>query len=396
VNRRVFLGTSIGAFSTAFLTNIDASAQAPATVAIIGHTGRGNYGHGMDTCWLHNPFFKIVGVADADEEGLRKAKVRLESPTAYLDYEMMLQKERPTFVSIAPRHIDQHAEMVLSAVKYGAKGIYIEKPFCRNIGEANAIIEAAESAQTKIALAHRNRYHPVLPKVQQLLQEGLLGELLEIRMRGKEDHRGGVQDLWVLGSHVINIAQLLTGGFTAVSATIFQDRNIAIATDRREGDEGVGIVIGNRLRARFDTKAGFPVFFDSIKGKGTSDANFGLQIIGTKGVLDFRVDTEPFVHYLEGNFQKPQLVTDRWVPISSAGINRKEPLIAINQLVEGHQGALLDLKDAVGMDKQPLCSMYEGLATIEAIIGVLVSHCSSGKRIAMEDLPLDNPLIHFK
>ena len=40
-------------------------------VAVIGHTGKGNYGHGIDTVWLKVPQCEIVAVADADEKGSR-------------------------------------------------------------------------------------------------------------------------------------------------------------------------------------------------------------------------------------------------------------------------------------------------------------------------------------
>lgn len=45
--------------------------------AVIGHTGRGNYGHGLDVVWRKIPGVEIVGVADADPNGLEKAMRRL-------------------------------------------------------------------------------------------------------------------------------------------------------------------------------------------------------------------------------------------------------------------------------------------------------------------------------
>ena len=33
-------------------------------VAVIGRTGKGNYGHGLDTVWLNNNRAEIVAVAD--------------------------------------------------------------------------------------------------------------------------------------------------------------------------------------------------------------------------------------------------------------------------------------------------------------------------------------------
>ena len=38
-------------------------------VAVIGWTGKGDYGHGLDTVWVNNDRAEIVAVADADEKG---------------------------------------------------------------------------------------------------------------------------------------------------------------------------------------------------------------------------------------------------------------------------------------------------------------------------------------
>lgn len=365
------------------------------SVAIIGHTGRGNYGHGLDTLWLNFPAIRIAGVADADEKGLASALKKLNCTGGFRDYKEMLKSVKPDLLCIAPRHIDQHRDMLLAGIAAGVKGIYVEKPFCRNLKEAKEIVAASEKSGTKIALAHRNRYHPVLPVVKKLIDEGLVGELLEIRARGKEDKRGGPEDLWVLGSHVLNLAPVFTGNLTACSATIYQDRRLVSKSDVRDGNEGIGPVAGNRLHARFETESGIPVFFDSIKGKVSTDANFGLQLVGNRGVVDIRIDTEPMVHFLAGNPANPALKNREWQPISSAGIGKPEPVAAINSLIAGHQAAVLDLLAAVKDNRQPLCTMYDGKAGVEAIMAVFESHRQGGKLVFFADLPNENSLLHL-
>ena len=45
-------------------------------VAVIGRTGKGNYGHGLDTVWLNQERAEIVAVADEeDEKGRRRHKL---------------------------------------------------------------------------------------------------------------------------------------------------------------------------------------------------------------------------------------------------------------------------------------------------------------------------------
>ena len=46
------------------------------TVAVIGRTGRGNYGHGLDVVWKEFPNCQIVAVADDNAGGRANAEKR--------------------------------------------------------------------------------------------------------------------------------------------------------------------------------------------------------------------------------------------------------------------------------------------------------------------------------
>ena len=61
-------------------------------VAVIGRTGKGNYGHGLDTVWLKCPKAEIVAVADENEAGRAAAAKRLGAKNAYADYRQMLDE----------------------------------------------------------------------------------------------------------------------------------------------------------------------------------------------------------------------------------------------------------------------------------------------------------------
>ncbi|GAG58936.1 unnamed protein product, partial [marine sediment metagenome] len=82
-------------------------------VAVIGHTGRGNYGHGLDVVWNELPECEIVAVADAEPSGLVAAQKRLKVGRGFADYRKMLDDVKPDLVSIAPRWLDQHRDMVV-------------------------------------------------------------------------------------------------------------------------------------------------------------------------------------------------------------------------------------------------------------------------------------------
>jgi len=390
VNRRQFLVTSTAASLAASLSPAQ-EATAKLRVAVIGHTGRGNYGHQLDTLWLQVPEVEIVGVADADPKGLEEAQKRLNLPKGHADYRQMLAETKPDIVSVAPRFIDEHYDMVLAAIDAGAKGIYMEKPFCRNLAEADGILAACKAKDVKLALAHRNRYHPVLPVIAKLLDEGQIGRVLEFRGRGKEDQRGGALDLWVLGSHVFNVLCFFAGQPSTCSATVLLNGLPVGKNDVKEGGEGVGPLAGNEIHARFGMKNGLMFYFDTLQNAGEAEAGFGLQIIGTQGIIDLRMDEEPLAHVLMGSPFDPVKEPRTWQTITTGGIGVPEPRADIKS-VGDHMFAVADLLASIKENRQPLCSAADGLTTVEMISAIFESHRQNAQRVNFPLQTRVNPL----
>jgi len=78
-----------------------------------------------------------VAVADAHAQGLGAAVKRLNGVKGFTDYRRMLDQVKPDLVSVAARWPDQHCAMVVAAAERGVKGIYLEKPMCRTLAEAD-------------------------------------------------------------------------------------------------------------------------------------------------------------------------------------------------------------------------------------------------------------------
>ena len=362
------------AFVLSVVTLAAQSAERPLTVGVIGHTGHGNYGHGEDAVWLKIPQTKIVAVADADPKGLADAAKRLGDVKAYADYKVMLAEAKPDIAAICARHIHEHRDMIVAAVGAGVKGIYIEKPFVRTSAEADEIVKLCAEKGVRLAIAHRNRYHPVIDVVKQLVASGEIGELKEVRVRGKQDHRGGGLDLWVLGGHGFNLATLFTGSAISCEATILVEGRPATKADIRPGDEGVGLIVGDEIHARYETRSGIPLYFDSKKGTPGKGTPFGARLIGTKGVISLQIDEEPLA-ILERDGVK--------TPITTAGIGKPEPIKDIRQVNGGHHGAVRDLLAAIAEKREPLCGPEAGRETVELTLAVFASFVADGKKVAL-------------
>ncbi|MFZ9605170.1 MAG: Gfo/Idh/MocA family protein [Opitutales bacterium] len=381
MKRRDFLTASALALSAALLRA--QVSERPLTVGVIGHTGQGNYGHGEDTVWLQIPATRIVAVADADPKGLALEAKKLGGVKAYADYKVMLDEVKPDIAAICPRHIHEHHEMILAAVAAGVKGIYIEKPFVRTLAEADEVVKLCAEKGVRLAIAHRNRYHPVIPLIKKLVDAGEIGELKEVRVRGKQDQRGGGLDLWVLGGHGFNLATIFTGPATSCQASILVEGRPATKADIRLGDEGVGPIVGDEAHARYETKSGIPLYFDSKKGTWTKGTPFGARLIGTKGVISLQIDEEP-VAILERDGKK--------TPITSAGIGQPEPIKDIRLINGGHHGAIRDLLAAIAEKREPLCGPKDGLETVELTLAVFASFAAGGAKVTLPLADRAHPL----
>ena len=346
----------------------------PLRVAVIGHTGRGNYGHDLDRVWLDVPGCQLVAVADADEQGRAAALQRLGVTSGFADYRQMLDEVKPDIVSIAPRWIDQHCEMVLAAAERGVH-IYLEKPLCRTLAEADQMAAACERHRVKLAIAFQSRYSPKLQAVRYLIEEGRLGTILELRGRGKEDARGGGEDLWVLGSHVLNLMCHFGGEPRWCFATVQQNGHAITRSDVQEGPEGIGPLAGDTVQAMYGLDDGVTGYFGSHRN--ATGNRFGLQIFGSLGVVEILTGYLPAVHFLDDASWSPGRSGKNWVPVSSAGLGQPEPL-KDGGLPAGNVAACIDLIQAIEEDRQPEASIYEGRLTVAMIAAVFESQRVGG------------------
>jgi predicted dehydrogenase len=282
----------------------------------------------------------------------------------------MLDQVQPDIVSVAPRWLDQHRDMVVAAAERGIH-IYLEKPMCRSLAEADEMVSACQKHNVKLALAHQTRYSPKLVVVRRLIQDGAIGDVLELRGRGKEDRRGGGEDLWVLGSHIMNLIHHLGGEAEWCSATVTDGDQPVRREHVQPGNEGIGPLAGDKVNAMYGLAEGATAYFGSRRN--AAGGRFGLQVFGSRGIIEILTGHLPAVHILQDPSWSPGRSGKSWIPVSSAGIGQDEPLTD-GELHGGNLLACRDLLQAIQEDRQPECSVFEGRTTIEMIAAVFESH----------------------
>jgi predicted dehydrogenase len=359
--------------------------QAPYRAAVIGRTGRGDYGHGLDVALLDQPKLRVVAVADDDPAGLAAAAKRLKVDKAYADYREMLDREKPDFVAVAPRWVDQHKNMILACTERGAS-IFSEKPLAPDLSEADAIVRACEAQHVKLAIAFQTRYSPRFERVKDMVASGAIGEVLELRGRGKEDHRGGGEDLMVLGPHVVDLFRGLLGDAAWCFARVSDAGKPATKQSVRPGAEGLGPLAGDRVDAVYGfngTPAVAHFATDRPKDGAGANRRFALWVCGSKGVIRMETGWLPPAYLLDSPDWDGVGKSERWVEITSAGPGKPEPMSG--NVADANRVIVADLVRAVETDTQPRASVYDARASLEMLLACHASHVRGGP----VTLPLD-------
>lgn len=344
-------------------------------VAVIGRTGRGDYGHGLDVVWKSIDGVSVVAVADENEKGRAEAAKRLGVERSYADYRRMIEKERPQIVSVAPRWLDCHREMVIACAEHGCH-MLCEKPLARDLQEADAMVAACERAHVKLAIAHQMRYSPVLDRVREVIAAGKLGDVLEMRGRGKEDHRGGGEDLMVLGTHILDLMRWIAGDAKWCFARVLQAGRPIKKVDVREGGEAIGLIAGDEVHAVYGFRGPTMGYFDTYKTSHGAGRRWGLRLYGSKGILTIgggNAPSFPDVHFIEDPAWAPGANRTKWLRVSSAGLDQPEPLPDTGPQSPGNILIAKDLIHAIETDTQPRGSVYDGRAALEMILATYAS-----------------------
>ncbi|HBJ86275.1 MAG TPA: 3-chlorobenzoate-3,4-dioxygenase, partial [Verrucomicrobiales bacterium] len=188
----------------------------------------------------------------------------------------------------------------------------------------------------------------------------------------------------------------LAGKPLACSAAIMLDGKPVTPADVNRDKADFGPIAGNEVHARFDLDSGVPFYFDSMQEAGDPKVGFGLQLIGTKGIIDIRVDQTPLAHLCSGSPFHPGKEPRVWIPISAAGVGEPEPIADIGRQVMSHATGALDLIASMEQNRQPLCSAEDGRLTVEMITAVIASHVGGGERVNFPLAVKNNPLADWR
>ena len=355
--------------------------------AVLGHTGAGNFGHGLDVVFNRLDGVRLVAISDEDDVGLEKAHTKTGAINGYESYRELFENEQPDIVAVAPRWTDQHHAMVEAALIAGAH-VYCEKPFTRTLKEADELLKLAEDNHLKIAVAHQMRCDPYLKRFH-AEQKELIGELLEMRVYGKMDHRVGGEDMLVLGTHLFDIVRLFGGEVQYCTARISKDGSPAIAEDAHESKkENLGPLLGDSIRAEFVMDSGISVTFISDERYRDVVGSWGIEFIGTKSTMRLFANHPPTFSLLERGDPGSTDRFETWKQWPEVDGEYHPMFEKLTGMDSANRRVIKDFLDAIETDREPESSGERAMKALEMIHGVW----QAGATMKRAYFPLTNRL----
>ena len=352
-------------------------------------------GHDTHLAFRGLPNTEVVALADSNTEKLEERMAAIRAKRHYNDFIEMFDREKPDIAVLASRSPEDHFVQIKAAAERGIH-ILCEKPMTNDLQEADELIRLAEKHKVKIAVALLARHALVFRTMKRMIEEGAIGTPLTFYGRGKEDERGGGEDMVVLGTHILDLGCFLFGNPESVFAEVTVEGRPLRRTDRSVTKEPLGPVAGDNVFALLRFPKGVRGIFESRKGLFRKQIRMGVSVAGTEGILSVR--------YEYGNDRKLRLSRTPFPPEDEA-VYEEVPLIEtrtipgaevpdfgyLKYFTDNNRFAAWDLMHAIEEDHQPEANAYNARTTLEIINGVYFSQLA-GQVIPLPLKDREHPL----
>ena len=257
----------------------------------MGKVKLGVIGCGLASDILYGPAFEymekgeLTAVMDTNAERAKVLQERHGVKRAYTNLEGILNDGNVDAVMVLtpPQH---HLAPVVAAAK-AEKHIFCEKPMARTVEEADEMIGTCEASGVKLMTVFMKRFNWSFQRVKELIDEGRLGQVFEVRARWDnvkvsgpsgdafrmtvESGGGMIQED---GSHPFDVCRWWLGDVSEVTA------HAIIAAPEHHPTEDVGCVVLRHESGAMSTL--------HVTGLTHAAGEESYEIFGTGGTLVMR------------------------------------------------------------------------------------------------------------
>lgn len=374
-------------------------------VAIVKDTAtRKLGGHALQVSFRGLPGVEIVALVDSNPENLEAKLGQTGAARHYPSCAELLAHERPDIVVLCSRHPGDHLEQVRLFAGHGCH-VYCEKPVATRLTEADEMRRIAQTHGVQLALVHPARHDLGYLAMKRLIEAGEIGEPLTVLGRGKCDHRGGGEDLIVLGTHILDLMTFFFGAPDSVIADIRTEGRPATREDAAAHRlvEPVGPALGDEIFAGFRFPGGVRGVFETRRGLFDMQAarenpglprQMGLAVVGTKGVLSLRFDEStgprppllisrrPCAPEIDAAYEEVPLREERTIPGAEPldyALCGQPDVPRARWFLEAARFSAWDMIRALEDGRPPVSNIETASLALEMIQGIYAAHLSGGR-----------------
>jgi Predicted dehydrogenases and related proteins len=301
----------------------------------IGQIGIGhNHGEAkMQTVRKFSSIFEVVGVAEPDEEWLKKRKTL----PCYADLPFMSTEELLNTPGLDAVLVETDVKDLMKTARICIeKGvpIHLDKPAGEDFHEFKEIMETARSGKIIVQMAYMYRYNPAIQCCIEKIKRGEIGTITHIDAQMSTEHsdeyrrwlqqfQGG--SMYIFGCHLIDLVVLLLG-----------EPEKVIPFLSKSGKNGVE-AYDNNLAVLTYKNGSSVVRVSSVEVNGFGRRQF--VICGTEGTLELKP------------FERPTVMTYAVANMGNAYCDRKETVI-LPECTGRYDEQLLDFAKMVRGEKE--------------------------------------------
>ena len=298
----------------------------------VGVVGVGVMGKNHARLYAELPGVELIGVADVNET-LAISVAQSYGCTAFADYCDLLEENLDAVSIAVPTTL--HSQVALNAIRRGIN-VLVEKPVADSVKNADEIIRGAQENGIKLMVGHVERFNPAVIKLKELVNSGLLGDVVSISAKRVGPYSPRIADVGIiidLGTHDMDIMSYLYGMkvkqvYASAGSVVHSHEDHAIIT-LNFNNGGSGVIDANWL---------------------TPHKVRSLTVIGSKGIAE--------INYIEETLR---IFDQEWV--RDAKIEKEEPL----------KLELMHFIDCVQNDREPVVSGEEGKHALEVALAAVES-----------------------
>ena len=324
--------------------------------------GVGSIGQNHARLYRNIEGVQLVGIADASPQTAARVGAR-ENVHHYVDFQEMLDKEKPDLVSVAvPTGL--HFEVGSRLIERGIH-VLMEKPITSTVEQGETLIELAKLHKVTLAVGHIERFNPAIMELRRRLREGIAGRIYKIFAQRLSPYPSRIHDAGVvidLASHDIDLMRYL----------------MADPIDRIYGE-----TMSSINSDREDLFNGFMKFRNGAVG--VLDVNWmtptkirRLTVTGARGFLDCDLLSQQLFFY------ENETAPSQWDTLSILRGVSEGNVLGIR--IQRHEPLAAELKDftsAVRDGKQPTVTGADGLETLRLALAFVRSG-KEGRTIELE------------